>query len=108
MHFTQQGMPTSEKENKNKVSNKRRHAVPNDDARKTTRQVGQNSRDDTGYCDGDPEPKTEKPCADGNWRQVKDEKRILETSNVVKPPNEGDKNQSCDYDQTSAKHCSLI
>jgi hypothetical protein len=108
MHFTQQGMPPSEQENKNKVGSKRRRTVPNDDARKTTRQVCQNSRDNAGYRDRNPEPKTEKPCADGDWRQVKDEKRILETSNVVKPANEGDKNETCDYDQTSAKHGSLI
>jgi hypothetical protein len=97
-------MPPPEKENKNKVRNKRRHTVPSDDARKTTSQVCQNGRNDTRHCDCDPEPETEKPGADGNWRQVKDEKRVLETSNVVKPANDGDKKKTSDYDQTSVKH----
>ena len=97
-------MPPSEQKNKNKVGSKRRHTVPNEDARKTTRQVCQNGRDDTGHCHCDPEPKTEKPGADGNRRQINNEERVLETSNVVKPANEGDKKQANDYDQASAKH----
>ena len=42
--------------------------------------------------------------ADGNRRQINNEERVLETSNVVKPANEGDKKQANDYDQASAKH----
>src|SRR3954469_7205714 len=97
-------MPPSEKENENQVGNKRRHTVPNENARKTTRHVCQDRRDDTGHCHCDPEPKTEKPRADSDWRQVKNEERVLETGNVVKPADEGDKKYATHYDQASAKH----
>ena len=98
-------MPPSEKENKNEIGNKRRHTVPNDDARKATSQVCQNGRDDTGHCDCDPEPKTEEPRANGDWRHINNQERVLETGNVVKPADEGDKQKTSDDDETPAKHC---
>ena len=101
MHLAEQRVPPAEKKHENKIGNKRRYTVPNNDARKTARHVCQNGRDDTAHCDCDPEPGTEKPRADGNRRQIKNEERVLETGKVVEPANEGDKNEATDYDQSS-------
>src|SRR5205823_4636194 len=97
-------MPPSEKEDENQIGNKCRDTVPNDDAGETTGQVCQHRRDDTGYGDCDPEPKTEKPGADGNWRQIKNQERVLEARNVVKPADEGYEQEATGYDQASANH----
>ncbi len=87
-------MPSAEEKNKNKIGNESGRTVPNGDAGKTGSEVGQDGRDDAQDGNRDAEPTTEKPGSDGNWRQVKDEERVLETGNVVKPPDEGYKKQT--------------
>src|SRR4051794_404793 len=97
MHFAEQRMPSAEKKNKNKIGNESGRTVPNGNAGKTGSEVGEDRRDHAQDGNRDAEPNTEKPGADRNWGQVKDEKRVLETGNIVKPPDEGYKKQTSNY-----------
>ena len=90
-------MPSAEKKNKNKIGNESGRTVPNGDAGNTSSDVCEDSRDNAECCHCDAEPNTEKPRSDRNGCQVKDEERVLETGNVVKPPDEGYKKQTSDY-----------
>jgi len=94
MHFIQQRMPSAEKKNKNKVGHESGPTVPNGDAGNASSEVCKHGRDDAEDGNDDAEPNTEKPRSDCNGCQVKDEKRVLETGNVVKPANESHQKQT--------------
>ena len=97
-------MPSAEQKTKNEVGNESGPTVPNGNARNTRREVGENRRDDAEDRDGDTEPDTKKPGSDSNRCKVKDEERILETGNVVKPANKADQKETRGYDQSSPQH----
>ena len=97
-------MPSAEKKTKNEVGNESGPTVPNGHARNTGRQVGEDRRDDAEDGDGDTESDTEKPGSYSNGCKVKNEERVFETGNVVKPANEGYKKQTSYCDQASPKH----
>src|SRR5207249_4013338 len=104
MHFAEQRMPSAEKKNKNKIGHESGPTVPNGDAGNASSEVCEHSRDDAEDGNGYAEPNTEKPRSDRDGCQVKDEERVLETGNVVKPADEGYKKQTSDYDHASPKH----
>ena len=97
-------MPSAEQKTKNEVGHESGPAVPNGHARNTRREVGEDRRDDAEDRDGDTEPDTKKPGSDSNRCKVKDEERVLETGNVVKPANKADQNETRGYDQSSPQH----
>jgi hypothetical protein len=97
MHFIEQRMPSAEKKNKNKVGHESGPTVPNGDAGNASSEVCEHGRDDAQDSNRDAEPNTEKPGADSNRRQIKDEKRVLETGNVIEPADESNKKQTNDY-----------
>jgi hypothetical protein len=97
MHFVEQRMPSAEKKNKNKVGHESGPTVPNGNAGNASSEVREHGRDDAEDGNDDAEPNAEKPRSDRNGCQVKDEKRVLETGKVVKPPDEGYKKQTSSY-----------
>ena len=97
-------MPSAEQKTKNEVGNESGPTVPNGNARNTRREVGEDRRDDAEDGDGYTESDTEKPGSYSNGCKVKNEERVFETGNVVKPANEGYKKQTSDYDHASPKH----
>ena len=98
-------MPSTEKNTENEVCQESARIVPNGNTGKTRGEVREDSRNDAEHRNSDAEPNTEKPGADRDGREVKDEKRVLKTGNVVKPPHEGHKKETGDYDQASSQHC---
>src|SRR2546421_2441889 len=97
MHFSEERMPSTEKNTKNEVCHESARTVPNGNTWKTGGEVREDSRNDAEYCNCDTEPNSKKPRSDSNWRQIKDKERILETGNVVKPANQSHQKQTSDY-----------
>ena len=97
-------MPSPEQKTKNEVGHESGRTIPNRNARNTSREVGEDRRNDAEDRDGDAEPDTEKPGSDSNRCKVKDEERVLETGNVVKPANKADQKETRGYDQSSSQH----